>query len=165
MAAMLGAARQQNRQLQDSVRHRRAGRSFAARVEQALIGLIRAAQPVEWAHHELAATLGLDAAQVHLEGGGGPAWSGVTMVSAALARRVLGGRDVVFREMVTDGAALHGAAAGLVRHDVLVRLRPDFGPAGLLALGGRDGLPGPGAEAEAALALLASGLQAALERG
>ena len=76
---------------------------------------------------------------------------------------LLGGRDVVFRDAVTRGEMLHGAAHGLVRRDVLVRVRPGFGPCGLLALGSRDeGLPRPGSEA--ALALLAGAVEAAIER-
>ncbi len=151
MAAMLAAARRQNLQLQDSVRRRRAGRSLSERVEMALLGLIRASDPLDWLDHELAGTLGVDAAHLRF-------------LPSEETRRLLGGRDIVFRETVTDGGALHGAAASLVRRDVLVRVRRGLRPACVLALGSRDdGLPGPGSEGP--LGLLASALEAALDRG
>ena len=149
MAAMLAEARRQNVKLQEGVRRRRAGRSLAERVEQALLGLIRASDPLAWIEAELAGTLGVDCAHLWL-GDASP--------------RLLGGRDVVFREWVTDGAALHGAAAALVVRDVLVRVRPAYGAPGVLAIGSRDGaLPGPGSEG--ALGLLAAAIEAAIDRG
>ena len=160
MAAMLAAARRQNVQLQDNVRRRRAGRSLGDRVEHALLGLIRASDPIEWLEHELAATLGIDAAHLCLEGDASRA---SVRPLGGLAARLMGGRDIVFRETITEGAALHGPAADLVRRDVLVRIQPNFGPTGVLALGSRDeGLPGPGSEG--ALALLRAALEAALDR-
>ena len=155
MAAMLAASRQQNLKLRDTVRRRRAGRSFSERVEQALLGLIRASDPFEWLELELAATLGVDSAHLRMEQAG--------RLGGPDNVRLLAGRAVVYREAVTDGAALHGAAAALVARDVLVRVRPGFGPPGVLALGSRDdGLPGPGSES--ALALLAAAIEAAIDR-
>ena len=152
MAAMLSNARRQIAQLQDGVRRRRAGRSLGERVEQALLGLIRTSDPLEWIEAELAGTLGVDSAHLWLAGEGRPDGT-----------RLLGGRDIVFRERVTDGVVLHGAASALVLRDVLVRVRPDVGPPGVLALGSRDeGLPGPGSEP--ALSLLASAIGAAIDR-
>ena len=156
MAAMIGVARRQNRELQEGVRRRRAGQSLGERVELALLGLIGAADPLEWLREELAGTLGIDAAHLCLEGDGCGLEAGETVL-------LLGGRDVLFRDAVTRGEVLHGAAHALVRRDVLVRVRPGYGPGGLLALGSRDdGLPGPGAET--ALALLAAAVEAAIER-
>ena len=58
MAAMILAARRQNQQLQEGVRRRRAGQSLGERVEQALLGLIRSADPLEWVRHELGGHVG-----------------------------------------------------------------------------------------------------------
>jgi uncharacterized protein YigA (DUF484 family) len=148
MAAMLEASRRQNATLQEGVRRRRAGRSLGDRINQALLGLIRAADPLEWIETELAATLAIDSAQL--------------LLGDAAEPGLLNDRDIVFRDHPTD-ASLHGPAADLVSRDVLIRIRPGFGPPGVLALGSRDGgLPGPGMEAK--LALLASALEAALDR-
>ena len=51
--------------------------------------------------------------------------------------RLLDGRQVVFRDAPSDARLLHAEAAGLARHDALVRV-PGEGPAALLALLTRD---------------------------
>ena len=51
--------------------------------------------------------------------------------------RLLNGRQVVFRDAPSDARLLHAEAAGLARHDALVRV-PGEGPAALLALLARD---------------------------
>lgn len=169
MAAQLRQARRQNERLAADIRTRRDDASFADRVEAALLGLLRAADPLDWAAHELAPTLGLDSAAIRLETDTGTVGS-ASSLPAGSARRLLGGRAIRFRREPDTLALLHGEAAPLVRRDVLLLLTP-FGKLGVLALGNRDGtgeadgrarLPGPGAER--ALTTLRRAVEAALER-
>ncbi len=158
MAAMIGAARRQNTQLRTHVVERRVASSLRERVEDAVLGLLRAREPLEWIETELAATLGLDAAHLWLatvEGHG--------TLSVELGRRLLGGRDVTLRESPSEIARLHGAAAPLVRSDGLVRVARRRGGFALLALGSRE--PAFFASgSEAPLALLGRAIEAALDR-
>jgi hypothetical protein len=50
---------------------------------------------------------------------------------------LLDGRAVVFRDAPTDARLIHAEAAGLARHDALVRV-PGEGPPALLALLARE---------------------------
>ena len=151
MAAMIGAARRQNAGLRTDVAARRHASSLRARVEDAVLGLLRARDPLEWVEAELAPTLGLDAAHV---------WCCGPAFPEMLARQLLGGRDVSLRTAGSPG--LHGAAASLVRSEALVRVagRADLA---VLALGSREERFFA-AGAEAPLALLGRAVEAALDR-
>lgn len=159
MAAMIGAARQQNDALRTHVVERRHASSLRERVEDALLGLVRAADPLEWIGAELALTLGVDAAHLCLDVP--RPWC--RTLPSGTARVLLGGREVVLRHAPGALAALHGEAAPLVRTDALVRVAPSGAPVGLLALGSRDEAALAGG-CEAPLALLGRAVAAALER-
>ena len=60
MAAMIALARRQNAALRTHVAERRHASGLRERVEDAVLGLLRASAPAEWIETELAATLGLD---------------------------------------------------------------------------------------------------------
>lgn len=156
MAAMIAAARGRNAALCRHVAERRQASSLRARVEDAVLGLLRAGAPMEWIETELAATLGLDAAHLRIAGPDGA-------LPAELGRRLLGGREVALRCAPSEAARLHGAAAPLVRADALVRVLLRGGGLALLALGSRE----PAffaAGSEAPLALLGRAVEAALDR-
>lgn len=128
----------------------RAAAGLAARVQDAVLALIRAADPAEFVHSELPGLLAVDAA----------ALCAPDTLPPGMIARLLGQRDVAFREQPTDAALLHGAAAPLARVDALVRV----GAGSLLTLASRDrsGLhPGQGVRS---LAFLGRALAAACER-
>lgn len=134
----------------------RAAAGLAARVQDAVLALIRSTDPVDFVHAELAPQLGLDAAHLCADTGG----SGGRMLPCGSVARLLGKRDVVFRDAPADAALLHGSAAALARVDALVRI----GPHTLLALASRDRSrlhPGQGT---APLAFLGRAVAAACER-
>ncbi len=74
-----------------------------------------------------------------------------------------GGRQVVFRDAPSDVRMLHAEAAGLARHDALVRV-PGEGPAALLALLARDRHALDPAQGAGPLAFLGRAVAAALGR-
>ncbi len=164
MAAMLAREREHARAAcarADSVLAAgRAAAGLAARVQEAVLALIRAPDPAEFVHAELPALLGLDAASLCADLctiGGGQAGR---LLPTGTVARVLGQREVVFREAPADARLLHGAAAPLARVDALVRV--DAGS--LLALASRDRSrlhPGQGMRP---LAFLGRAVAAACER-
>ncbi len=128
----------------------RAAAGLAARVQDAVLALIRASDPAEFVALELPALLAVDAAHLRNE----------ASLPQGTASRLLGRRDVVFRETPTDARLLHGAAAPLARVDALVRVSGGA----LLALASRDRSrlhPGQGVRP---LAFLGRALAAACER-
>lgn len=152
MAAMLAQERTAARALaarSDSVLAAgRAAAGLAARVQEAVLALVRAPDPADCVATELPALLCIDAATLCLT------------VPAGMVTRLLGRRDVVFREAPPDARTLHGAAAPLAAVDALVRLAGG----GLLALASRDRSrlhPGQGVRP---LAFLGRAVSAALER-
>ena len=154
MAAMIVAVRRQNAGLRTDVAARRHASGLRARVEDAVLGLLRARDTLEWVEVELAPTLGLDAAHLWRCGSG-------QAIPEALARQLLGGRDVSLRG-AGGSAGLHGAAASLVRSEALVRVAGHSGLA-VLALGSREErFFAPGAEAP--LQMLGRAVEAALDR-
>ncbi len=163
MAAMIDAARRQNAQLRNHVAERRHASSSRARVDDAVLGLLRAPDRLEWIETELAATLGLDAAHLWRASAQGPSSEIGGAIPVELGRMLLGGRDVVLRDEPTEIARLHGAAAPLVRSDALVRVARSGGGFALLALGSRE-TQFFAAGAEAPLALLGRAVEAALDR-
>ena len=134
----------------------RAAAGLAVRVQDAVLALIRAPDPVEFVQAELPALLDVDAASLCADVGG----FGARLLPAGTLKRLLGRRDVVFRENPGEVALLHGAAAPLARVDALVRV----GNSTLLALASRDRSrlhPGQGVRP---LAFLGRAVAAACER-
>ena len=155
MAAMLRAARAQAAELAaraDSVLA--AGRARAGlshRVQEAVVSLMKSDDPAPWVEAELPPLLGLDAATICVE----HYRPGTRRLPAGTVRRLLSGRDVVFRDHPSDAALLHAEAAPLARRDALVRV--PGGPA-LLALACRDRGALPGEAEGAVLAFLGRAL-------
>ncbi len=137
----------------------RAAAGLAARVYEAVLALMRAPDPAECVAADFPALLAIDAAALCMEG----AHRRVRGLPAGTVAALLGGRDVVFRDMPGGTALLHAEAAPLARYDALVRV-PGENPPALLALAARDRTalePGHGA---GALAFLGRAVAAALER-
>ncbi len=134
----------------------RAAAGLAGLVREAVLALIRTPEPVEFIHAELAGLLGLDAATLCAEDGR----SGTRKLPQGAVSRLLGPREVVFRDAPSDTGLLHGAASPLAQVDALVRLSGGA----LLALASREHCrlhPGQGA---APLAFLGRAVSAVLER-
>ncbi len=111
----------------------RATAGLAARVQDAVLALFRAADPAECVSAEMPGLLAVDAAHLCIEA----EHSGARRLPAGTVSQLLDGRQVVFRDAPSDARLLHAEAAGLARHDALVRV-PGAGPAALLALLTRD---------------------------
>jgi uncharacterized protein YigA (DUF484 family) len=134
----------------------RAAAGLATRVQDAVLALIRAPDPAEFVRTDLPALLAVDAACLCADFG----HPGTRLLPAGTVDRLLGRREVAFREHPTDAALLHGSAAPLARVDALVRV----GAGSLLALASRDRSrlhPGQGVRS---LAFLGRALSAACER-
>ncbi len=160
MAAMLARARahaQAECARADSViAAGRAAAGLAARVQEAVLALIRAPDAAEFVRSELAALLAVDDACLC----GDLGQPGTRLLPKGTVTRLMGRREVVFREAPADAALIHGGAAALARVDALVRV----GAGSLLALASRDRSrlhPGQGTRS---LAFLGRALAAALER-
>ena len=128
----------------------RAAAGLAQRVQDAVLALIRAPDPAEFVAAELPALLAVDAAILRAE----------DTLPQGTAARLLGRREVVFRDAPTDARLLHGEAAPLARVDALVRVSGGT----LLALASRERSrlhPGQGVRP---LAFLGRALAAACER-
>lgn len=137
----------------------RAAAGLTERVQQAVVALIRSPDPIEFVSVELPGLLGLDAASLCLECD----WPGTRELPDGAVARLLGGREVLFRQVPTETRLLHGEAAGLARHDALVQVRLSGGD-GLLALASRDRRRLNPEQGAASLAFLGQSLAAALER-
>ncbi len=162
MAAMIRAERAQLAETASRVEGAgaagRATLGLMARVQEAVVSLIASDDPTEWVECELPGWLGLHAAKLCLE----TYRPGTRRLPAGTIGRLLGRRDVVFRERPADAALLHADAASLARRDALVRVPDGRGGNGLLALAARGRhalLPGQG---EAALAFLGRAVAAAI---
>ena len=137
----------------------RAAAGLAARVQEAVLALLRSADPVDCIGHEMPGILGVDAVHLCLEA----LHPGARPLPEGTVARLLEGRQVLFREVATDARLLHAEAAGLAKHDALA-LVPGEGPPALLALLARDQWaldPGQGA---GALAFLGRAVAASLGR-
>jgi hypothetical protein len=137
----------------------RAAAGLAARVQEAVLALLRSADPVDCIGHEMPGILGVDAVHLCLEA----LLPNARPLPAGTVARLLEGRQVLFREVATDARLLHAEAAGLAGHDALA-LVPGEGPPALLALLARDPWaldPGQGA---GALAFLGRAVGASLGR-
>jgi uncharacterized protein YigA (DUF484 family) len=156
MAAMLRAERAHAADLIDAGR---AAAGMAARVQEAVLALMRALDPAECISAELPELLGIDAAALCVEGQG----PGYHPMPRGTVRRLLDGRDVVFRAAPSDALILHVEAARLALHDSLVRV-PGPGAPMLLALASRDARALDPAQGSGALAFLGRAVAVALGR-
>ena len=137
----------------------RAAAGLAARVQEAVLALLRSADPVDCVSHEMPGILGRRCG-ASVPGSAAP---GRPRAAVGAVARLLEGRQVLFRDVATDARLLHAEAAGLAGHDALA-LVPGEGPPALLALLARDPWaldPGQGA---GALAFLGRAVAAALGR-
>ena len=137
----------------------RAAAGLASRVQEAVLALLRASDPIDCVTGEMASILAVDSAHLCIEA----IMPGTLPLPEGTVARLLAGRQVLFRDTVTDGRRLHAEAAGLAGHDALV-LVPAHGPPALLALLARDRTvldPGRGA---GALSFLGRAVAAAMGR-
>ncbi len=153
----------------------RASAGLSARVQEAVLALMRAQDKVDCITTELPALLAVDGvalcAEAELPGVSHSLASGVShslapgirLLPSGTVARVLGGRHAVFGEGGADAALLHGEASELARHEALV-LVPGQGPPALLALVVRDGACLDPAQGAGALAFLGRAAAAALGR-
>ncbi len=111
----------------------RASAGLAGRVQDAVLALFRSSDPADCVSGEMPGILAIDAAHLCLEA----EHPGARRLPNGAVGRLLDGRQVVFRDAPADAHLLHVEAAGLARHDALVRV-PGEGPAALLALLARD---------------------------
>jgi uncharacterized protein YigA (DUF484 family) len=164
MAAMVRAERAHaaamTERADDVLAAGRAAAGLAGRVQDALLALIRTSDPLDCISHEFPSILGVDASHLCME----EFEPGARDVPRGTVERLLGGRQVLFRDMVTDARLLHAEAAGLARHDALV-LIPGEGPPALLALLAREPRALEANQGSGALAFLGRSIAAALGRG
>jgi uncharacterized protein YigA (DUF484 family) len=130
MAAML---RVQRERADGLLAAGRATVGLAGRVQDAVLALLRSTDPADCVSGEMPGILAIDAAYLCTEA----EHPGARNLPAGTVARLLNGRQVVFRDAPSDARLLHAEAAGLARHDALVRV-PGEGPAALLALLARD---------------------------
>ena len=121
MAAMLRAQRERADGL---LAAGRATAGLAARVQDAVLALFRSTDPADCVSGEMPGILAVDAAHLCVEA----EHPGARRLPDGASRRLLDGRQVVFRDAPADARLLHAEAAGLARHDALIRV-PGEGPA------------------------------------
>lgn len=154
MAAMLEQARRHG---DGAAAGRRAAEGFMQLVQDAVVALMRAPDPLWCLQHDLPGLLRLESvrlcAEIEVAGAG--------RVALGTVDALLGQRVALVRDAARD-FALHGEAAPLARREALARVPLTAGPA-LLALAARDaeGLDGAGTQA---LGFLGQAVAAALER-
>jgi uncharacterized protein YigA (DUF484 family) len=139
-----------------------AGRSaagVASRVQEAVLALLRSSDPADCVSGEMPAILAVDAAHLCFESD----HPGGRSLPVGTVSRVLDGRQVVFRNAPSDARLLHAEAAGLARHDALVRV-PGEGPPALIALLARSPDVLDPAQGRGPLAFLGRAVAAALGR-
>jgi uncharacterized protein YigA (DUF484 family) len=156
MAAMLRAQRSH---VDSLLAARRATAGLAARVQDAVLALLRGSDPADCVSGDMPGILGIDAAHLCLEADA----PGARRLPGGLIDRLLDNRLVVFREAPPDARLLHAEAAGLARHDALVRV-PGEGPPALLALLARDRHQLDPAQGAGPLTFLGRAVAAALGR-
>ena len=163
MAAMIEAARAQASTL---LAVGRAAQHLAGRVEQVLLSLVRAEDPLAALAAEAPALLGIDAVSLCVEAD----IPGTRAIPQGSIARLLGSEGIRLsgtptgrRQSEMEAALLHGEAAALARHEALVVVPGTAVPA-VLALASRDPLASPASAARGPLMLLARAVAAALER-
>ena len=137
----------------------RAAAGMAARVQEAVLALLRATDPVDCVASEMPGILAVDAAFVCIEA----LRPGARALPEGTVARLMGGRQVLFRDTVTDARRLYAEAAGLSGHDALVVL-PGHGSPALLALAARDRVVLDPVRGAGALAFLGRAIAAAMGR-
>ena len=154
MAAMLDQARRHGT---DAAAGRRAVENFTALVQDAVLALMRAPDPVCCLHNDLPLLLGIESARLSAE----TDIPGATPIPRGTVDLVLGQRDALVRDAGVD-RTLHGEAAPLTIREALVRVPLAAAPA-LLAIAVRSqaGLDGA---ATPALTFLGRAAAAALDR-
>lgn len=156
MAAMLRA---QRANVDGLLAAGRATAGLAARVQDAVLALLRASDPADCVSGEMPGILGVDAAHLCMEGD----LLGARLLPDGAVKQLLNGHQVVFRDAPADARMLHAEAAGLARHDALARV-PGDGPAALIALLARDRHALDPAQGAGPLAFLGRAVAAALGR-
>jgi uncharacterized protein YigA (DUF484 family) len=137
----------------------RAAAGLTARVQEAVLALLRSPDPVDCVTGEMPGILAVDAVHLCVEA----LMPGMRPVPEGTVARLLDGRQVLFRDTATDARLLHAEAAGLAGHDVLL-LVPGQGPPALLALLARDPHALEPSQGAGALAFLGRAVAAALGR-
>ena len=137
----------------------RAAAGLAGRVQEAVLALLRSADPVDCISGEMPGILAVDAAHLCIEA----LRPGARPLPEGTVSRLLGGRQVLFRDGATDERLLHAEAAGLAGHDALV-LIPGEGPPALIALSAREKRMLDPVQGAGALAFLGRAAAAALGR-
>ena len=137
----------------------RAAAGLTARVQEAVLALLRSSDPLDCISGEMPGILAVDAAHLCTEA----ELPGTRPLPDGTVVRLLEGRQVLFRDTATDARLLHAEAAGLAGHDALV-LIPGQGPAALLALLARDPRALDPSQGAGALAFLGRAVAAALGR-
>ena len=156
MAAMLRA---QRANVDGLLAAGRASAGLAGRVQDAVLALLRCGDPADCVSGEMPGILAVDAAHLCVEG----EMPGTRRLPAGTVTQLLNGYQVVFRDEPADAWLLHAEAAGLARHDALVRV-PGDGPPALIALLARDRHVLDPAQGAGALAFLGRAVGAALWR-
>jgi uncharacterized protein YigA (DUF484 family) len=163
MTAMVQAARARATAMaeraDDVLAAGRAAAELAVRVQESVLALLRATDKMDCLTGEMPGILSVDAIHLCVEA----LLPGVRPLPQGMVAQLLGGRQVLFRDTVTEARRLHAEAAGLAGHDVLV-LVPGAGPPALLALLARDGLMLDPARGAGALTFLGRAVAAALGR-
>ncbi len=155
MAAIVDALRQEAASLLASSRARAL---LVARVNQAVLALLRTADPLEAVHTEWPGLLGVDAVSFCTE----TPCAGARTLPPGTVKALLGGRKVMVRALPRDCSPLHGEAAALAAYDALIAVPLSSNPA-LLALAARDAGSLNPAVSSAELAFLGSALAAAID--
>jgi hypothetical protein len=156
MAAMLQAQRERADVL---LAAGRTAAGVAARVQEAVLALLRSTDPADCVSGDMPAILAVDAAHLCLEAD----LPGARVLPSGTVGRLLNGHQVVFREAPADARLLHAEAAGLAMHDALVRV-PGEGPPALVALLARRPDVLDPAQGKGPLAFLGRAVAAALGR-
>ena len=137
----------------------RAAAGLAGRVQEAVLALLRSDDPTDCLTGEMPGILAVDAVHLCMEA----LLPNVRPLPQGMVGRLLGGRQVLFRDNVTDARRLHAEAAGLAGHDALV-LVPAHGPPALLALLARDRIVLDPVRGAGALSFLGRAIAAAMGR-
>lgn len=137
----------------------RAAAGLAGRVQEAVLALLRSPDPVDCVSGEMPGILAVDAVHLCIEA----LLPGTRPLPEGTIDRLLGGRQVLFRDVATDERLLHAEAAGLAGHDALVMV-PGQGPPALLALLAREKRALDRVQGAGALAFLGRAVAAALGR-
>jgi uncharacterized protein YigA (DUF484 family) len=137
----------------------RATADLAGRVQDAVLALFRSSDPADCVSGEMPGILAVDAAHLCIEA----EHPGARHLPDGVVAPLLDGRQVVFRDAPVDAPLLHAEAAGLARHDALIRV-PGEGPPALLALLARDRHMLDPAQGSGPLGFLGRAVAAALGR-